>query len=123
MMSVKAALSVSMTAIGASALGASAYIASPPAVSATSPPVEVEVVPMPPTKFEFVLASSMNAENSTVARELMLDPLTVYGRDSVSIGARQTQEAVLQSCSPWHSLASGPPSRRVKDLCLRVPDY
>ena len=54
--------------------------------------------------------------------ELQLDPVTIYGRDSVRIGTRQPPEAALQTCSPWHSLASGPASRRVKDLCLRVPD-
>jgi hypothetical protein len=122
MMSVKAVFAVSMSAIGASTLGVSAYVAKHPTVSATSPPTEAEVVPLPPTRFEFVLASSMGAEKTTVARELMLDPVTIYGRDSVRIATGQPPKAVLEPCSAWHSLASGPAPRRVKDLCLRVPD-
>jgi len=122
MMSVKAVFAVSMTAIGASTLGVSAYIATHPTVSATPSPIEAEAVPLPPTSFEFVLASSTDAQKSTVARELMLDPVVIYGRDSVRIGARQPPRAVLEPCSAWRSLASGPASRRVKDLCLRAPD-
>jgi hypothetical protein len=122
MMSVKAAFAVSMTAIGASTLGVSAYVAEHPNVSATSPPIEAEVVPLPRTGFEFVLASSLDAEKSTGTRELILDAVTIYGSDSVRIGARQPRGAVLQPCSAWHSLASGPSDRRVKDLCLRAPE-
>jgi hypothetical protein len=122
MMSVKAVFAVSMAAMGASTLGVSAYIATHPTVSARSPPVEAELVPLPRSRFEFVLASSMDAEKPTLERELMLDPLTIYGKDSGRIGARQAQEAVLQPCSAWRSLASGPTSRRVKDLCLRAPE-
>ena len=122
MMSVKAVFAVAMAAIGGSTLGVSAYVATHSAVSARPPPVEAELVPLPRSRFEFVLASSMGAENSTVARELMLDLVTIYARDPVRIGARQPREAVLQPCSAWHSLASGPASRRVKDLCLPAPE-
>ena len=122
MMSVKAVFAVSMAAIGASTLGVSAYVASHPSAPARPSPIEAEVAPLPPTRFEFVLASSMDAKKSTVARELMLDPVVVYGRDPARFGARQPEKAVLQACSGWHSLASGPASRRVKDLCLPAPD-
>jgi len=113
MMSVKAMFAVSMTAIGTSTLGASAYVATHPTGSARTPLMEAEFVPLPPTRFEFVLASSIDAEKSTVARELMLDTVTIYG---------EPQKAVLQPCSAWRSLASGPAARHVKDLCLRAPD-
>jgi hypothetical protein len=64
----------------------------------------------------------MDVQKSTVARELMLDPLVIYGKDSLRIGARQPPKAVLQPCSAWRPLASGPAARRVQDLCLRAPD-
>lgn len=121
-MSAKAVFAVSTMAIGASTLGVSAYVATHPNVSVTPPPVEAEVVPLPPTSFEFVLASSVDAETTTVAGELQLDPVTIYGRDSGRIGAGEPPKAVLEPCSAWHSLASGPASRRVQDLCLRITD-
>jgi hypothetical protein len=121
MMSVKAVLAVSMGAIGASTLGVSAYVATHPTGSTRTPLIEAEFVPSPPTRFEFVLASSIDAEKST-AREMMLDPVTIYGKDSGPIGARQPQKAVLQPCSSWRSLASGPAARHVKDLCLPALD-
>jgi len=122
MMSVKAVFALSMTAIGASTLSVSAYVAKHPPVSARPPPIEADVVRLPPTRFEFVLASSLDAEKSTETTELMLDPVTIYGKDSMRIGARQPQKAVLQPCSAWHPLASGPSNRRVKDLCLGAPN-
>jgi hypothetical protein len=122
MMSAKAVSAVSMMAMGASTLGVSAYVATHPTVSARPPSIEAEVVPLPPTRFEFVLARSIDTETSTVAGELQLDPVTIYGRDSGRIAAGEPPKAVLEPCSAWHSLASGPATRRVKDLCLRVPD-
>jgi hypothetical protein len=122
MMSVKAVFAVSMTAIGASTLGVSAFVGKHPTEPATSPSIEAEVAPLPRAGFEFVLASSLDPDKSTVTRELILDSVTIYGSDSVRIGARQPQEAVLRPCSAWHPLASGPSDRRVKDLCLRAPD-
>lgn len=88
MMSVKALFAVSMAAIGASTLGAGAYLVTHPTVSAKAASVEGEVVPLPPTRFEFVLASTMNVGKSTAARVVTLDPVTIYGKDSVRIGAR-----------------------------------
>src|SRR5689334_4971804 len=101
MMSVKAMFAVSMGAIGASTLGVSAYVATHPTGSTGTPVVEAELAPVPPTRFEFALASSIDAEKSTAGRELMLDPVTIYGRDSASIGAPPPPKAVLQQCSPW----------------------
>ena len=121
-MSVKAVFALSTMAIGTSTLSVSAYVATHPPVSASPPPIEAEVVRLPPTRFEFVLASSLDAEKSTVTSELILDPVTIYGRDARGIGARQPQKAVLQPCSEWHALASGPSDRRVKDLCLSTPN-
>lgn len=122
MMSVKAVFAVSMMAIGASTLGVSAYVATHQTVSARPSPVEAEPVPLPRSRFEFVLASSIDTEKTTEAGELMIDPVTIYARDPVRIGARQPEKAVLQPCSGWRSLASGPATRRVKDLCLRAPE-
>ena len=122
MMSVKAMFAVSMVAIGGSTLGVSAYVATHPTGSTGTPLIEAEFAPLHASKFDFVLASSMDAQNPTVQRELMLDPVTIYGKYSSRIGARQPQKAVLQPCSAWRSLASGPASRHVKDLCLRALD-
>lgn len=121
MTSVKAVLAISMTAMGASALGLSAYLATHPTALARAPQVEADIVPLSRPRFEFVLANSMS-ENTLGARELKLNPVIIYGRDAVRSGARPPREVVLQPCSAWRSLASGPASRRVKDLCLRAPE-
>lgn len=122
MISIKAAFAVSMSAIGASTLGASAYVAKHPGGAATSLAAEPVSVPVRRTRFEFVSTMSTRPRHSMAPREIKIDPVMVYARDPMRTGARQTQEAVLKPCSEWRELASGPAGRRVKDLCLRAPD-
>ena len=116
MISLKAALAVSMTAVGASTLAFSTYVATHPPVSASLGAVETELGPLPRTRFEFVRASSLGVASSAATDEMMLDPVTIYGRTVAT--TKPAQRAVLQPCSAWRSLATGPADRRVKDLCL-----
>ena len=112
MISIKALMAISLTGLGAAAMGADAYLASHHPVAARVEPVTHEPL--------LVAMTPETPEPSPVVedRVVTLDPVTIYARTVTPRRvARKAPERVLVPCSEWRSLESGPAGHQVQRLC------
>ena len=90
MISVKVMIVLSLIGIGASTLGVGAYVSSHPGEPVKSPrEEEVAVARLPfQTRFELALPTSTEAARSTETKQLMLEPVLIYGRTTTVRGPK-----------------------------------
>lgn len=108
MISIKALMAISMTGLGAAAMGADVYLASHKTEAVHAEPVATRPV---------ALAAKVDPP-APVDRTVTLEAVTVYGSVWTPHKAASAPQRALVPCSDWRSLESGPAGHRVQQLCF-----
>ena len=119
MIRIKAIAAIALAGLGGATMGTDVYLSS----RASSPPraIPPAFVLTDPSLVAISAAAMPVLEPNAVVR---LDPVTIYGRDSSARRVRHAKPLAepqkrleIEICSDWQSLASGPVSRGVRQLC------